>query len=84
VRLSHQAWLWEDESHKAAFEERRVIVKEKKAMEELIANKNNTMMMDLNAMDVLTRESWSMDRMEILQRERQSLGDGGHASKSGG
>jgi hypothetical protein len=83
VRLPHQAWLWEDESHKAAFEERRVIVKEKKTMEELIANKNNTMMMDLSAMYALTRESWSIDRMEILQRERQSLGGGDHSPKSG-
>jgi hypothetical protein len=63
---------------------RRVIVKEKRAIKELIAEENMIMMMNPNGMDEFTREWWELTRMEILQYRRQDLGGGGRAPSSGG
>jgi hypothetical protein len=43
----------EDDNHKAAMEERRLALEERKAMMELITNENR-MMMDLSTMDAFT------------------------------
>jgi hypothetical protein len=57
--------LWEDEACRAAFEERRILVEEKRATTELIAEENKIMMMNPNGMDEFTREWWELVRMEI-------------------
>jgi ribosomal protein S21 len=59
--------LWEDQMRKAAVEARRESAKRKRAMLELIAKDNNTMMMDPTTMDAYTRELWDLARMDILQ-----------------
>jgi hypothetical protein len=48
--------IQEDDKRKHALEERRIELEEKKAMMNLIADENKTMMMDPSTMDVFTRE----------------------------
>jgi uncharacterized membrane protein len=57
---------------KAVIDERRARAKEKRAMAELIAEKNKIMTMDLSKMDEFTKEWWNLSRMEILQRMREA------------
>jgi hypothetical protein len=68
-------------------EERRIELEEKKAMMELIADENKTMIMDPSTMDVFTREWWDMRREEIMERRRlarlQSHANGGGAPVGG-
>jgi hypothetical protein len=76
--------IQEDEERKAALEERRIQLEEKKAMVELIADENMTMMMNPSTMDANTREWWDMRRAEIIKRKRlahlDALASGGRAS----
>jgi hypothetical protein len=60
----------EDDKRKHALEERRIDREEKKAMMDLIANENKTMIMDPSTMDAFTREWWDMRREEIMERRR--------------
>jgi hypothetical protein len=82
--------VWEDDKSKHALEERRIELDEKKAMMDLIANENKTMMMDPSTMDAFTREWWDMRREEIMERRRlarlQSHANGAGAlmGRSGG
>lgn len=66
------------------FEERRIQLEEKKAMKELIAEENKTMMMDPTKMDSYQLEWWKLARMEILERRKQSLLGGGAPASGGG
>jgi hypothetical protein len=60
----------EDDKRTQALEERKLELEEKKAMMELIADENKTMMMDPNTMDAFTREWLDMRREEIMKRRR--------------
>jgi hypothetical protein len=68
----------EDDKRKAALEERRLELEEKKAMMELIADENRTMTMDPSTMDAFTREWWDMKREEIMERRLACLQDRGN------
>jgi hypothetical protein len=48
------------------------ISKEKRAMDELVAKENKTMMMDPTTIDSFTREWWDMRRLEIISRRKQA------------
>jgi hypothetical protein len=80
----------EDDKSKHALEDRRIDREEKKAMMDLIANENKTMMMDPSTMDAFTREWWDMRREEIMERRRlarlqsHANGAGAPMGRSGG
>jgi hypothetical protein len=78
----------EDDKRKAAMEERRLTLEDEKAMMELIADENRTMMMDPSTMDAFTREWWDMRREKNMERRRQARlhahGHGGGANGGGG
>jgi uncharacterized membrane protein YgcG len=77
----------EDANRKAAMEERRLTLEERKAMMELIANDNKTMMIDPSTMDAFTREWGYAEREEIMKRRRQERlqrGGTGVGGASGG
>ena len=57
---------------KAAINERRTVVDEKKAMSKLLAEENKIMMMNHNDMDEYTKEWHDFARKEILERRRQA------------
>jgi hypothetical protein len=78
--------IQEDDNRKAAMEVRRLALEERKAMMELVADKNRTMMMDPSTMDAFTEEWWDMRREEIMERRRQERlqREGGGASLGGG
>jgi hypothetical protein len=73
IAINQARWeaIREDDNHKAAMEERRLALEERKAMMELVADENRTMMMDPSTMDAFTREWWDMRREEIMERRRQ-------------
>jgi hypothetical protein len=66
IAINQARWetIWEDDKRKAAMEERRLMLEDKKAMMELIADENRTMMMDPRIMDAFTSEWWDMKREE--------------------
>jgi hypothetical protein len=74
----------EDDNRKAAIEERRLALEEIKAMMELIADENWTMIMDLSTMDAFTKEWWDMRIEEIMERRRQERLHRGGAGVGGG
>jgi hypothetical protein len=55
--------LREDEKIKDAIDERRARAEEKRALAELIAEENKTMMMDPSLMDEFTKEWWNLARI---------------------
>ncbi|KAK1692063.1 hypothetical protein QYE76_008760 [Lolium multiflorum] len=64
--------LREDAKRKADVEERRARAEENRAMSELIAVENATMMMNLAEMDEFRLEWWNHAKMEILTRRRKA------------
>jgi hypothetical protein len=52
--------IQEDDNRKAAMEVRRLALEERKAMMELVADENRTMMMDPRTMDAFTEEWWDI------------------------
>jgi hypothetical protein len=54
--INQASWeaIREDDNRKAAMEDRRLTLEERKAMMELVADENRTMMMDLSTMDAFT------------------------------
>jgi hypothetical protein len=87
--INQAGWeaIREDDKRKHVLEERRIELEEKKAMMELIADENKTMMMDPSIMDAFTREWWDMRREEIMKRRRlarlQSHANGGGTPMGG-
>jgi hypothetical protein len=53
-------------------EERKLGLEEKKALNNLIAEANRTMMMDHSTMDEFTTEWCHMRRLEIISKRRQT------------
>jgi hypothetical protein len=55
----------------ATIDERRARAEEKRAMVELIAEENKTMMIDPSLLDEFTKEWWNLAHIKILQRRRK-------------
>jgi hypothetical protein len=64
--------LREDAKCKASIEERRARAEENRAMAELIAVENATMMINPAAMDEFHLEWWNHAKMDILTRTREA------------
>lgn len=64
--------LREDAKRKADIEERRARTEEHRAMAELIAAENATMMMNPPSMDEASLEWWKLTKTQILARRREA------------
>jgi hypothetical protein len=64
--------LWEDAKRKADNKKRRACDGENRAMAELIAVENATMMMNPTEMDEFRLKWWNHAKMEILTRRREA------------
>lgn len=82
--------LREEAKRKGDIEERRACAKENRAMAELIATENATMMMNPTHMDEASLEWWKLMKTQILARRRDAAraammnAGGDDATASGG
>lgn len=60
----------EDEKHTRDCKECKIHLEETKIRNDIIAKKNHMMILDPNAIDILTREWWEMRRSEIVEERR--------------
>jgi hypothetical protein len=70
MKLARWEVTGKNEKCRAALEERRIQVEDKRAIMEIIATRNRTM---TSTMDAHTREWWDMRRVEIIERRGQSV-----------